>query len=165
MGVGWVPCASRLVQKRRIKTAISPPTQRKRPSGGAASAGGRPSLCRQRICRHSASLGGTAWAEASHARKSAKMCFFPFFLVTGWDSRWTLNILKRQETLKARTRALQLPISAAVTSKDSPSPSYGPPSAHHLVHCQSLLRGLRAIYFTCSWAIGLDAALQSDQPQ
>lgn len=47
MAVGWVPCASRLGQKRRIKTAISPPPppqQRKKWSGGAASAGGRP-LC------------------------------------------------------------------------------------------------------------------------
>lgn len=160
MAVGWVPCASRLGQKRRIKTAISPPTQRKKSSGGAASAGGRP-LCVERLFWHSSSLWGTEWAEGKSREEMHEDAFFsPSFLVIGCDSGWTLNILKRQETTGTNAGSSTSPNGTfkvicgrrgtaplLVTSAESPTATRGPPSAHHLDGCTSLSYGLRVISF------------------
>lgn len=163
MAVGWVPCASRLGQKRRIKTAISPPPppqQRKKWSGGAASAGGRP-LCVVRGFSDTALDSEARHGTGIVTRGTARRCIFfpPSFLVIGRDGRWTLNIPKRQETLQARTWALQLPrlhfqsdrrprrhgFLFSSRQQNCRRQTRGPPSARHLADGASLLRGLRAI--------------------
>lgn len=86
-------------------------------------------------------------------RGNAIRCiFFPSFLVIGCNSSWTLNILKRQETTGTNTGASTSSNGTfkviggchgtaffLVTSAELPTPTHGPPSAHHLAGCTSLL--------------------------